>query len=291
MSRWSRTPVRHVWRADAHPRAGRRASARGRLLPAGAVRRPVHQARRHRPDRFANPARRLPLLHRRRLGRLLAPPSRTSSSPRGAALERVVGRTSSSFSTASRGVVDKGGDVLSPAWQVFTDRSSGSVASFASDHPAHADAAVAVDARGQANDVPVRRVVAGLDTAPTAAYAESRRLFDVLLGRSRRPWPRRRGVRPRPGRTMRSPATRSSRRDRAFARRSCDQRPGGHDPGGRAARAAERPPGTALFVMEMRGTFSYRKAGVPGLRAHYEPSSTTSRPTRGSTPTGSGCSA
>jgi len=179
----------------------------------------------------------------------------------GAALERVGGpNVEQLLDRESEGVVDKARHVLSPAWQVFTDRSSGSVASFASDHPEHADAAVAVDALVKAMTYLFAASWPGWTPRRLAAYAESRRLFDVLL----------RALAPAMGLDVEEFALDlgdDAVTGYAILPAGTERSPAILVTNGLEGTIQEvalpalrnRPPGTALFVMEMPGTFSYRK--------------------------------
>jgi len=269
-------------RADAHHRA-RRASPRGRLLPAALF-----------VDRFTK----LGGIDRDRFAtRLDGCRSFTDDAwagywrafadeqlaDAGAALERVGGpNVEQLLDRESEGVVDKARDVLSPAWQVFHRPLIGLGRVLRVRPPEHADAAVAVDALVKAMTYLFAASWPGWTPRRLAAYAESRRLFDVLL-RALAPamGPRRRGGSPSTWATMRSPARRS---------------PGGTE----RSRTILVTNGLEGTIQEVAlpaaaetgrrhravrdgdaGTFSYRKPVSWTPSATTEPSSTTCGPPEG----------
>lgn len=100
----------------------------------------------------------------------------------GAALMRLGGPTVVQILDGDReDTVEQLRSVLSPASQLFTDRTLEAAASFVRKHPEHSDAAVAVDKLVQAMTYLFAASWPGWTKRRLEAYAKSRRLFDVLL--------------------------------------------------------------------------------------------------------------
>jgi esterase FrsA len=179
----------------------------------------------------------------------------------GVALDRLGGpNIGQLLDRESEDVVKQVRDVLSPAWEVFTDRAPHSVRSFASEHPEQADAAVAVDALAKAMTYLFAASWPGWTQRRLQAYADSRRLFDVLL----------RALAPAMGvdvevftldmgdDAITGYAILPSGVERAPAILVTNGLEGTIQEVALPA-LRHRPPDTALFVMEMPGTFAYRQ--------------------------------
>lgn len=160
--------------------------------------------------------------------------------------------------------------LLSPAAELFLDRSPGSAAAFIADHPHDADPATAVDALVQAITYLFAASWPGWSPRRLEAYADSRRLFDVLI----------RALAPALGvevDTFVLDLGDDTVTGYAVVPAGVENVPAILLTNGLEGTIEElalpamryRPPGVALFIMEMPGTFSYRQPLSVDSERHY----------------------
>ncbi len=167
-------------------------------------------------------------------------------------------------------VVDRLRNLLSPVARLFADRTRRSAAAFVADHPDDADAVTAVDALVKAITYLFAAAWPGWTSRRLAAYADSRRVFDVLV-------------------TALAPALGvevekfvldigdDAVSGCAILPAHVEKAPAILITNGLEGTIEEialpamhhRPPDTALFLMEMPGTFSYRQPMSTKSERHY----------------------
>ncbi|MGV9482578.1 alpha/beta hydrolase family protein [Gordonia aichiensis] len=177
-----------------------------------------------------------------------------------AALARLGGPSVAQILDGDRdAVVEQLRSVLSPASQLFTDRSRQAAAAFEKAHPEHTDSATAVDALVQAMTYLFAASWPGWTTRRLTAYAKSNRVFDILI----------RTFAPAMGidvDTFRIQINGDQIVGYAIVPAGVDRAPAILMTNGLEGTIAEialpalrhRPADAAVFIMEMPGTFAYR---------------------------------